>query len=79
MEILVKECLQLFKRDHLHLIIEVSVVCSRDDKQFFIVPGQLTVGRFAEIAGMGLLSMNEEYSRADLVAVLQDRHIQEGQ
>ena len=55
------------------------MVCTWDDEQFFIVTGQLTIGCFTEVAGMCLLTMYQEYSGTDLVAVLQDRHIQEGQ
>ena len=77
-EILVEECLQLFKRDHIHLIIEVGMVCTRDDEQFFIVSAQPAVCCFAEVTGMCLLAMYQEYSGPDLIAVSQDRHIHEG-
>ena len=50
-----------------------------DNEQFLVVPRQLAVRGFAEIAGVCLLAMHQQYGRANLAAVLQDRHLQEQQ
>ena len=74
-----KERFQLFKWDHVHLIVKVGVVCSWDNEQFFIIAGQPAVCRLTEIAGVRLFSVYQQHGGADLAAVLQDRHIQERQ
>ena len=50
-----------------------------NDEQFLVVAAQLFKGVPAEVAGMCLLSMDQQHRAADLVAVLQKRHIQERQ
>lgn len=47
-----KERFQLFKRNDVHLIVKVGVAGTRNNEQFLIVSGQLTVRGFAEIAGV---------------------------
>ena len=78
-QILRKECVELFKWNDVHLIVKVSVVCIGDNEQFLVIAGQLAVRCFAEIAGVRLFPVYQQHSRADLAAVLQDRHIQERQ
>ena len=73
-----KERLQLFKRNDVHLIVKVSVVCTGDNELVLVIAGQLAVRCFSEIAGVRFFSVYQQHSRADLAAVLQDRHIQEG-
>ena len=55
------------------------MVCAGDNEQFLVVPGQLAVSRLAEIAGVRFLSVYQQHGRANLAAVLQDRHLQERQ
>ena len=47
-----------------------------DNEQFLVVPRQLAVRGFAEIAGVRLLAMRQQYRRANFAALLQNRHIQ---
>ena len=69
-QIFLKERFQLFKWNHIHLIVKVGVVCAGDDEQLLIVPGELAVCRLAEIARVRLFSVYQQHSRADLAAVL---------
>ena len=78
-QILRKKCVELFKRNDVHLIVKVSVVCTGDNEQFLVIAGQLAVRCFAEIAGVRLFPVYQQHGRADFAAVLQDRHIQERQ
>ena len=78
-QILPKECVELFKRNDVHLIVKVSVVCTGDNEQFLVIAGQLAVRCFAEIAGVRLFPVYQQHGRADFAAVLQDRHLQERQ
>ena len=55
------------------------MVCAGDNEQFLVIAGQLAVHCFAEIAGVRLFPVYQQHGRADFVAVLQDRHIQERQ
>ena len=55
------------------------MVCTGDNEQFLVIAGQLAVRCLAEIAGVRFLSVYQQHGRADLAAVLQDRHIQERQ
>ena len=50
-----------------------------DDEQFLVVAGQFAVSRLTEVAGVRLFSVYQQHGRADLAAVLQNRHIQERQ
>ena len=74
-----KECVELFKRNDVHLIVKVSVICTGDNEQFLVIAGQLAVRRLTEITGVRFLSVHQQYGGADLAAVLLDRHIQERQ
>ena len=76
-QIFLKKRFQPFKRNDVHLIVEIGVVCAGDNEQLLVVPGQLVVRRFAEIARVCLSAMHQQHSRSDLAAALQDRHIQE--
>ena len=58
-QIFLKECLQLSKRNDVHLIVKVGVVGTGDNEQFLVVPSQLVVRGFAEIAGVRLLAMHQ--------------------
>ena len=61
------------------MIVEIGVVCTRDNEQFLVITGQFAVSRLTEIAGVRFLSVYQQHGRADFAAVLQDRHIQERQ
>ena len=71
-QILRKECFQLFKRNDVHLIVKVSVICTGDNEQFLVIAGQLAVRCFAEIAGVRLFPVYQQHGRANLAAVLQN-------
>ena len=60
-QIFLKERFQLLKWDHVHLIVKVGVVCTRDHEQFLVVPGQLAVRRLTEIAGVRLFSVYQQH------------------
>ena len=55
------------------------MICTGDNDQFLVIAGQLAVRCFAEIAGVRLFPVYQQHGRADLAAVLQNRHIQERQ
>ena len=74
-QIFLKERFQLLKWDHVHLIVKVGVVCAGDNEQFLIVAGQLAVSCLTEIARVRLFPVYQQYGRANLAAVLQNRHI----
>ena len=74
-QIFLKERFQLLKWDHVHLIVKVGVVCAGDNEQFLVIAGQLAVSCLTEIAGVRFLSVYQQHGGADLVAVLQNRHI----
>ena len=78
-QIFLKERFQFLKWDHVHLIVKVGVVCAGDHEQFLVIAGQLAVRRLTEIAGVRLFPVYQQHGRADLAALLQDRHIQERQ
>ena len=61
------------------MIVEIGVVCTRDNEQFLVITGQFAVSRLTEIAGVRFLSVYQQHGRANLAAVLQDWHIQERQ
>ena len=42
------------------MIVEVGVDGARDDEEFFVISFHLLVDVFAEVAGMGFFSMDEE-------------------
>ena len=79
MGLFLKERYQFFKRNDVHLIVKVGVVCTGDHEQFLVIAGQFAVSRLAEIAGVRFLSVYQQHGRANLAAVLQDWHIQERQ
>lgn len=74
-QIFLKERFQLLKWDHVHLIVKVGMICTGDNEQFLIIAGQLAVSCLTEIAGVRFLSVYQQHGGADLVAVLQNRHI----
>lgn len=51
-QILLKERFQLLKRNDVHLVIKIGVTGTGDNEQLLVVPGQLAVRVFAEIAGV---------------------------
>ena len=53
--------------------------CAWDDEQLLVVAPELLVGVLAEIAGMGVLAVNEEDCALDFTGIRQERHIEEGQ
>lgn len=73
------ECFYLVERYFVEIVVEVGMVGSGDDEELFVVSLEFLEGVFAEIAGVGLLSMYEEYGVAYLVAVREYGHVDEGQ
>lgn len=49
-QIFLKERFQLLERNDIHLIVEVGMAGTGDNEQFLVVPSQLAVHGFAEIA-----------------------------
>ena len=56
------------------MIVEVGVDGARDDEEFFVISFHLLVDVFAEVAGMGFFSMDEEDGCLDFIGVDIDRH-----
>ena len=74
-----KKLAHLLKGDDIHPIIQIRMNSPWYNQQLFIVPPQILIRILAEIAGMGLFTMNQQDSAADFTAVLQNRHIQKRQ
>ena len=55
------------------MIVEVGVDGARDDEEFFVISFHLLVDVFAEVAGMGFFSMDEEDGCLDFIGVDIDR------
>ena len=77
--ILPEECCHFVEGDHIHAVIEVGVIGAGNDEQLLVLAGELFVDTLAEIAGVRFLSVYQQHGRANLAAVLQDRHLQERQ
>ena len=77
-QIFIEESFQLLERDDVHLIVKIGVVGTGDDEQLLVVAGELAVSRLTEIAGVRFFSVYQQHGGANLAAVLQDWHIQEG-
>ena len=65
-----EKCFQFVERNDIGTVVQVRMVCTGNDHQFLVVAFQLFERVFAEIAGMGLFSMNEKYGAADFVDVI---------
>lgn len=52
---------------------------ARYDKEFFVIAFEFLESILAEIAGVRFLAMNYKHGTADLIAVLQNGHIQKRQ
>lgn len=57
LEIFLKECIQLFKWNEAHLVIEIGMAGTGDDAQLLIVTGELFIDTLAEITGVCLLAI----------------------
>ena len=79
LQILAEEGLYPVEGNLLEVVVEVGVDCAWDDEQLLVVALELLVGVLAEIAGMGVLTVDEEDSALDFTGIRQDRHIEEGQ
>ena len=60
LKVLAEECLYPVEGNLLEVVVEVGVDCAGDDEQLLVVALELLVGVLAEIAGMGVLAVNEE-------------------
>ena len=67
--------------DYLHYRLSALAEfrCAGDDEQLLVVALELLVGILAEIAGMGVLAVNEKDCALDFTGIRQERHIEEGQ
>ena len=64
-------------------VVEIGVDSVRDDQQLFIVRvlailDHVGIGITAEIAGVGLLAMDDQNGATNFVAVLENRLVHEG-
>ena len=80
-----EKCIQLVERDGIFstAIVEIGVDGTGDDHEFLVVRvfavfDHVGIGVFAEIAGMGVLAVNQKDGAAYLIAVLKDGLIDEG-
>ena len=78
-QVLAEEGLNPVEGNLLEVVVEVGVDCAWDDEQLLVVALELLVGVLAEIAGMGVLTVNEEDCALDFTGIRQERHIEEGQ
>ena len=79
-----EELLDLVEGNDVLPVIEVGVDRAGDDEQLLVVRAGVVFyhigkGVLAEITGVGLLPVDHQYGAADLIAVAQDRHVEEGQ
>lgn len=78
-QIFSKESGYLFKGNNIHPVIQINMVCARNNEKLFIVARQFFKSAFTEIAGMNLLSVHKQNGRSYLMTVLQYRHIHKRQ
>lgn len=72
-----EEAFNLVKGNDVHLIIQVGMGCAGDDHQLFVVALQFFESVFAEVTGVRLLTVDNQYGVADLAGVTQLGHIHE--
>ena len=72
-----EERFNFVERNLLKVIVKVCMHSVWHDEQFLVVSFQLFEHIFAEVAGMGVLAMDEEHSRADLVSIRQNGLVDE--
>ena len=68
-QVLLKELRQLVEGDDVHPVVKVRVDSIRDEQQFLVVPRQLGKSVLAEIAGVGLLAVQDQDSATNLVGI----------
>ena len=73
-----EEAVDFVKGDDVHLIVQVGMGCAGDDHQLFVVALQFFESVFAEITGVRLLTVDDQYGVADFTGVAQLRHIHKG-
>ena len=73
-----EEAFDLVKGNDVHLVIQVGVGCAGDDHQFFVVSLQFFESVFAEVTGVRLLTVDDQYGVADLSGVTQLGHVHKG-
>ena len=85
LQIFGEKCFQFIEGNRIFpaAVIEIGMDSSGNDHQFLVVRvpaaiDHIGIGITAEIAGMGVLAMNQENSAADLIRVLEDRLVDEG-
>ena len=77
LQVLLEERRDLVERDLLHVVVEVRVVGTRDDHEFFVRTLELLESTLAEVARMGFLAVDDEHRTLDLTGVGEQRHVHE--
>ena len=83
LQIGLEKALDLIKGDNLQIIVQIRMHRAGDDEQFLILRVLVSLHHMgvsvpAHVAGVGLLSVDDKDSVADLIGVLEDGLIQEG-
>ena len=74
-----EEGIDFVKWDLFEVVVKIHMVGSGNDEKFLVVSGQFFEGILAEVAGMGLFSMNQEAGGADFTAVSKKRSVEKRQ
>ena len=64
--ILPEECCHFVEGDHIQPIVQVGVDGSGNDEQFLVVASQLFKGVPAEVAGMCLFAVDQQYRKSGI-------------
>ena len=83
LQVRAEELFDFIKGNDVLPVVEVGVDCAGDKEQLLIVgigivPHHIGKGVLAEVAGVCFFSVNYQYRIADLIAVTQNGHIEEG-
>ena len=70
-----EESLDFIERNDIYLVIQVRMAGMRNNQQFLVVADEFFEGVFAEVARMGLFTVDEKHRVAYLARVGQQRHI----
>ena len=78
-EVLTEEGLNLVEGDNGKIVVKVSVDSAGDEEQLLVVALQTLEGVLAEVAGVGLVAMDDEDGVADFLNKSQDGLVEDGQ
>ena len=68
------ESIDPVERNDIHSIVEVGVVGTGNNQQFFVVAFELFVGAFAEVTGVSLFAVYDQNGAADFIGEGKQRH-----